>query len=181
MILFDTETTNLCGPDGLPLEKQNRIIELAAVKLDPRTLKETDSLNFLVNPGIAIPPESTKSHGYVDADVAGLPPFAARWLEVAKFFLGEQIAGAHNCDFDCRVLELELARLGKVTSFPWPLYRLCTVEASCHIHNRRLKLGELYGLATGGGKIQGAHKALNDTRALAVCVRWMKDKKMIKV
>lgn len=177
MILFDTETTNLVGAEALDLKNQPGIMEFCAVKLDDKTLVEKAIIDFLVCPPVPITPDAERITGLKASDVNKAPPFVGRVDEIADFFLGERWVVAHNLEFDCSIMEVELRRCGRLTRFPWPPKRLCTVEASFSIEGRRLKLDDLYHHAT-GGKIQGAHKALNDVRALAVCLRWLKDKKM---
>ena len=180
MILFDTETTNLTGPKALDLAKQPHIIEFCAVKLDDKTLIEKAMIDFLIDPGVPVTPESERITGITNSMLKGKAPFVGQLEAISDFFLGERIIVAHNCAFDCELMEYELRRCGKLTQFPWPPVRVCTVEASFHIQNRRLSLGDLYKLATGNDLV-GAHKAIVDVRALAVCLRWLKDKKKIKL
>jgi DNA polymerase III epsilon subunit-like protein len=181
MILLDYETTGLVGPDALPLEKQPQIIEATLAKLDNKTLKEKKRKTFLINPGRPLPPEIIKITGIKDADLTDAKPFAYYYPLFVEYFLGEELMVAHNCAFESSLTELELRRIGKQFHFPWPPRRICTVEASYGIKRYRLKLGELYELATKGGRIQGAHRTDADVSALAVCVRWLKEKGHIKL
>jgi DNA polymerase III epsilon subunit-like protein len=179
MIIFDTETTGLPGPDAMLLDKQPHIIEFAAVKLDDETLVQTDEIEFLSHPGMRLPDEIIKITGITDADLADKKPFSAWIPKLQEFFLGERIIIAHNCEFDCKLLEINLRRNGKQYHFPWPIKRFCTVEATTHIKGYRLKLADLYNLATDGGAFKDAHRAINDVKALAVCVRWMKKEELL--
>lgn len=182
MILFDTETTGLVGPEIMPIAKQPFIIEFCAVKLDNKTLKETACINFLVNSAgrPAISEEITKITGITEAMLVGQPTFEQHLPAITELFLGETILVAHNCKFDVDMLRLDLTRCGRLTRFPWPPRHVCTVEASTHIMRRRMRLNELYEHATGGGQIQDAHRAINDVRALAECVRWLSKEGKVK-
>lgn len=179
MIIFDTETTGLVGADALPLAKQPKIIEFAAVKLDDKTLKEKAQLEFMVHPGHPLPDDVIKITGIKDDDLKDKPPFQAYFKQLCEFFIGETTVVAHNCTFDMSMMELDLRRLGKQFQFPWPSERKCTVELTNHIKGHRLKLAELYEHATNGGKFSGAHRAINDVKALATIVRWMRKENLI--
>lgn len=182
MILFDVETTGLAKPDAQPVKEQHRIIEFAAVKLDDETLEETEEFCQLIHPGVPLPPVITKITGITDAMLRDAPPFKEVLRPLKKFFLGEKNLVAHNLGFDRSMLAWELERLGHEHRFPWPPRHVCTVEASTQFHpeGKNMKLGDLYTLATNGGQIQGAHRGLTDVRAMAVCVRWLADKGIIR-
>ena len=179
MIIFDTETTGLPNAEPTPLDKQPKIIEFCAVKLDDKTLVQKAEVDLLINPGHHLSDQIVKITGLRDSDLKGKPPFSAVYSELADFFLGEKILVAHNCAFDVNMLTLDLRRLGKLTQFPWPPQQICTVERTTHLKGFRLNLAGLYEMATNGGKFKGAHRAMNDVKALAECVRWMRKKKMI--
>lgn len=179
MIVFDTETTGLIGPDALPLSKQPKIIEFGAVKLDDKTLKEVAVIDFLCHPGHALSPEITKITGITDTDLEGKPPFQSHYQELAEFFLGERIVVAHNLMFDLGMLEMELRRMSKLLQFPWPFERRCTVELTTHLKGHRLKLADLYALAMKGAKPPVTHRAIEDVRTLVTAVRWMRKENLI--
>jgi DNA polymerase III epsilon subunit-like protein len=77
---------------------------------------ETWSHTWLVNPGFAIPPESSAIHGIYDQDVADAPS----WEDVAEEVLdllweaaNERMAlVVYNAPFDCTVLDRNLRRAG---------------------------------------------------------------------
>lgn len=176
MIVIDTETTDLHSQDALPLDKQPRIIELALLKLNDKTLEEVDHFHELIYPGFQISDEITKITGITNAMLEGKPPIQAHFPKITEFFLGEKILCAHNCEFDAKLMEFELRRYKREFRFPWPPERKCTVELTEHLKGFRLKLLDLYAMATKGGKIEGAHRALTDTRALATAIRWLRSK-----
>jgi DNA polymerase III epsilon subunit-like protein len=181
MILLDFETTGLVGPDALPLEKQPQIIEATIALLDDKTLKEKARETMLIKPTVQLTPEITRITGLKDADLVDARPFAFYYPTFVKMWIGQTLTVAHNCAFESSLIEFELRRIGKQFMFPWTPRRLCTVEASVHLKKRRLRLGELYEIATNGGKIQGAHRTEADVTGLAVCLRWLKEKGHVKL
>lgn len=175
MIVFDTETTGLIGHVSLPLEQQPEIIELTAVKLDDKTFVLRDSISFLVKPTrLPLPEVIVKITGITDAMLANELPFIRHLDAVTTFFLGERTAVAHNCAYDIGMLELELRRLARVTAFPWPPVQLCSVDLTRDLQGHRLKLSELYEVAT-GKKMTEAHRSDADVGALIDIVRWMRE------
>ena len=97
---FDTETT------GLKV-KQDRVVEISAVKfLNGVIIAAT---NWLVNPGIEIPPEATRVHGITTEMVRDKPPIQ----EVISAFLkfcGKAPLIAHNARYDVSILQAEAHR-----------------------------------------------------------------------
>lgn len=178
MIVYDTETTGLVGPAPLALDKQPYIIEFYGSKLNDKTLEQEDELHFLANPGFSLPEVIVKITGITDKDLVDKPGFVANYPALARFFFGQFSMAAHNLEFDAQMLEFELTRIAKQFRFPWPPRRICTVEASYSINNRRMKNTELYELAT-GKKLTGAHRAKNDVLALCDSIRWLKKKGLL--
>lgn len=174
MIIFDTETTGLDKPELTPLDQQPEIIELGAVRLDDDTLVETAHFTTLVRPrGLPLPAKITEITGLRDSDLKGQRPFSAHYADLADFFCGERILVGHNIGYDVRILGYELARMAATAKFPWPMHHKCTVELNAHRFKKWPKQDELYQLYF--GKLpDGAHRALNDVRNLADCVRMMR-------
>ena len=172
MIVFDTETTDLTLPTAADLKDQPHIIEFAAIKLCDQTLEEIERIEFLCHPGCMITEEITKITGITNEMLEGKPLFSEYYYELCGFFLGESRLVAHNLEFDKSMLKFELMRIDKLLAFPWPFNQRCTVEASYHLHNKRLNLTNLHKEAT-GKEFAGAHRAIVDVEALCTCVRWM--------
>ena len=53
--------------------------------------------------------------------------------------------------------------------------RVCTIEASFQLQNKRIKLSELYLLAT-GEELVDAHRAGNDVRATIAVYKYLREK-----
>lgn len=170
VIIFDTETTGLPKASAAPLNLQPQIIEFAAVKVD-KNLKVKKRIEFLIKPVAPLEPIITKITGLTDKDLADKLEFIDHYPALCDFFLGEKEMLAHNVEFDRRLLEFDLLRIGKQCNFPWPIRHICTVEATFHLENKRLKLVELYEKATGAPLAQ-THRAMDDVEALLECVRW---------
>jgi DNA polymerase-3 subunit epsilon len=177
MIIFDTETTGLPKPTVAGLAEQPYIIEFAAIKVDARNMKELDRLTFFCKPPMPLPAIITKITGITDAQLSDQEPFSAHYEELANFFVGEVEGVAHNAPFDFALMEFDLTRAGKQHQFPWPMRRCCTVEATYHIMNRRMKMLELYEYAFKRPLAQ-THRAMDDTEALYEIVRWMHKNRM---
>lgn len=103
---FDTETT---GVDVF----SDRIITASLVKKGPQVI---DVLNWIIDPGIPIPPEATAVHGITDEYVA-IHGHSARdsFNQIANniaYALSEEIPlVAFNIGFDLQILQNELTRL----------------------------------------------------------------------
>ncbi len=148
---LDVETTGLDA-------KNCRILEIAVVHVDDGRI--TGEWTTLLDPGVAdVGP--TRIHGITRDDVAGAPTFG----DVAGDLVGHlegRIPVAHNAPFDVGFLNAEwdaLQRFG-----PMGLDALDTLGLA-----RALGLpGRLGALAEAlGVDLSHAHRALDDTRALA--------------
>jgi DNA polymerase III epsilon subunit-like protein len=173
MIVLDTETTGLLEPEAAPLSKQPYIVDFAAVKLDDKTLKKIETIEFLAKPPIPMSPEAVEITGITDEMLKGALPFAAGYMELVNFFLGETILVAHNLPFDRGCLEMELRRMGRLTRFPWPYKHLCTVELTKDITGKFSKQEALYRYYFGEDPKQ-EHRAMADVKQLCDIIRAMR-------
>ncbi|MBU4200535.1 MAG: 3'-5' exonuclease [Verrucomicrobia bacterium] len=90
--------------------RQDRIIDLAIIKVHPDGKRETFTFRF--HPEMAIPPESTAIHHITDADVANCPSFREKAPEVITVLNGCDLAGFGAARFDIPLLAEECARAG---------------------------------------------------------------------
>ena len=67
LVVFDIESTGVNA-------RQDRIIELAAIRVDPDGTETSKC--WLLNPGVPIPKETTEIHGITDEIVRNCPTFA---------------------------------------------------------------------------------------------------------
>lgn len=104
LVVFDLETTGL-------FPRKDRIIEIAAVKVNPDGTEE--KLERLLNPTIPIPPETTAIHGISNETVKDCPTFADVADEIYAFFEGCDISGFNSDRYDIPCLEEEFLRVNR--------------------------------------------------------------------
>jgi DNA polymerase-3 subunit epsilon len=180
MIIFDTETTGLLKQDILDLDKQPKIIEFAAIKLDDSTLEEKERIEFLINPNQEIPQIITKITGLRTDDFKDKFSFEHHFQKLAEFFIGEKYLIAHNLAFDVGMLRVDLERIGKLTNFPFPPVQICTVQSTFQIKGYRLNLTNLYQHLF-KDTFPEAHRAMRDVEALTKCVKNLINNQIIKL
>jgi DNA polymerase-3 subunit epsilon len=105
LAVFDIEATGIST-------QSDRIIELAIVRMMPDGSHDTKI--FLVNPGMPIPPESTRIHGFSDEDVVDAPLFSAVASEIAEVLDNCDLAGFNVTRFDIPMLLEEFKRVDLV-------------------------------------------------------------------
>lgn len=155
-VAIDTETTGLDPADA-------RVVQIGAVAIARGKTRRDQSLDILVDPGIAIPPASTAIHGIDNARLSGAPAFAAAWEGAREFVAGRVLVG-HSIGFDLAVLERECVR----AEIPWHPPRTLCVRLLGAIANPRLPDNSLDTLAGWlGVEIEGRHRALGDAVAAA--------------
>lgn len=168
LIFCDTETTGLVRPIGSPLHKQPHITEIFMALTD-YDLKIIDAIDTLIKPPVAIPEYITRITKIDDDMVKNAPSFKKIHKHIKSFFKQADALIMHNWCFDWAILENEATRNKKKLKAP-PAF--CTVEQSMHLMGRRLRLQELYHLATGETDY-GAHRAENDVRATMKCFSYI--------
>lgn len=173
MIVIDTETTGLTLPEVSPLSSQPHIIEYAAIKLNDKTLREVDRLEFLCKPPISISRFITNLTGISNQLVKDEHEFAYHYDELFDFCSGEKIWVAHNAQFDLDIMKYSLRRIGKEHSFPYPKRYICTVQETYFIDGARKNLSSLIKLATGKEQVD-AHRAMPDVEGLVKVVKWLR-------
>ena len=108
IVFFDLETT---GTD----HARDRIVELAFVKVMPDSTR--DKYVKRINPGMPIPPESTKIHGISDDDVKDCPTFKQIAHHLYDWIKGCDMGGYNSSKFDLPVLAEEFLRAGVNVDF----------------------------------------------------------------
>lgn len=152
LVIFDIETTGTSPA-------QDRIIQMAAIKIQPDGSEE--EFEWLVNPGCAIPEDSTAVHGIKDEDVIFAPSFSELAQEILTIFKGADLGGYNAAKFDIPLLINEFKRVGidfdmqqrKIID-PFVIYRMMepkTLEKAYQFYCQKT--------------LEGAHSALPDTRA----------------
>ena len=117
-MVFDTETTGL-------QPNKDEIVQIGAVRVVNGRIIPGECINQLVNPGMPIPPASTKVHKVTDAMVADAPNIQTAAAGLHSFSQNSVIV-AHNAPFDMAFLR----RHGKASGLDWSHPVLDTVLLS---------------------------------------------------
>ncbi len=152
LCFFDLETT------GINIT-QDRIIEIAVIKVMPNG--EVIRKSNLVNPTVAISPESTAIHGITNEDVANKPTFKEIAKEYVKFFEGADLAGFNILKFDVPMLVEEFLRVG--VEFDYSRKKLIDAQKIFHMMEKRT-LSAAFKFYC-GKEMTNAHSAEADTQA----------------
>jgi DNA polymerase III epsilon subunit-like protein len=166
-LIFDTETTGLPRSSIVPIEKQPRVIEFAAILWDD-DLNDEQEFSWFFNPGIPIPAEASKVSNITDDMVKDAPPFSRVAPAIRALLVLADVVVAHNLFFDLHMVSNEFRR-ADTADVKWPK-GICTVEATEHIQGHRLKLASLHRLLF-NEDFEGAHRAMTDVKALLRCYR----------
>lgn len=154
LAFFDLETTGVkVGTD--------RIVQIAIVRLMPDGSRQ--QYETLVNPGMPIPPESTRIHGITDLDVAMAPRLEDIAKEVMSELAGCDLAGFNCLRFDVPLLSEELLRVGH--NWDHASLRVVDVQRIFHKMEPRNLSAALKFYC--GREHTGAHEALADVQATA--------------
>jgi DNA polymerase III subunit epsilon len=159
IVAFDTETT------GLEVFSGDRIIEFGCVEIQIKedgTVASITPHNFLINPEMPIPRESTAVTGITDQMVANKPPFAELAQQIWDL-LSNAIVVAHNLVFDVGFLKSEFARQNLV----WPetkaevdTLRLASLKIKDLRSKRLEKVANYLSIP-----LENAHRAVHDAEA----------------
>ncbi|MEM7209231.1 MAG: DUF294 nucleotidyltransferase-like domain-containing protein [Pseudomonadota bacterium] len=103
-VILDLETT------GLDIEN-DRIVQIACMPMNGGQIADNLSIDNLVNPGVNIPPESTRIHHIDNDDVKDAGSFEDQCATLTRQISGRVVVG-HNIAFDLAVLRFEAARAG---------------------------------------------------------------------
>lgn len=152
IVFFDLETTGL---DIL----SSRIVQISYIKVMPNG--EEIEQNYLVNPGIHIPEETTAIHHISDEDVKDKPTFKEIAKKIANDWKGCDLAGFNSSRFDIPLLLEEMYRNG--VDFDVEGRRMVDVMNIYHKKERR-NLSAAYKFYC-GKDLEDAHSADADTRA----------------
>jgi DNA polymerase III subunit epsilon len=170
-IVFDTETTGLIVRNELNPERQPRMVEIAAVKLDP-DLNEIARFSTLINPGCPLPPDAKNWYDITDEMLATAPSFPVALKEhILPFWLGARTVVAYNVAFDLEILHWELVRIGWTYRFP---YCHDIVDAIQYRGGKRIKLDAWSKEVLGENWTPQTHRAMGDVERLVACYRTLK-------
>jgi len=172
ILFFDTETTGFPRKLSSPLETQPEIFEFAGAILDTKNLeKEPERFTFLCRTQKKLPTIVEDYCHIKDSELNGKPPFSYYYKELENFISKCDGWVAHNLIFDKKMLAIELARLGKHKTFPWPKIERCTMQWSRKNCARgKHNLRDLHYRYAEENVIQG-HRAMSDVDMLIAVAR----------
>ena len=174
-IILDTETTGFYQSPpasspvidkGMPLEEAHRIIEIGAIEIENRKIRD-NKFQIYLNPKRSIDPGSIHIHGITDEFVADKPEFQEKMQEFLDFIKDAELV-MHNSPFDVAFINHELSLAG----YNRELHEICeikdTLPMARKIHpGKRNSLDALcsrYGVDKSSRDIHGA---LIDAKLLA--------------
>ncbi|MCD5380764.1 DEAD/DEAH box helicase [Candidatus Gracilibacteria bacterium] len=150
IIALDLETTGLDN-------SVDSILEVALVKFDAKTFKVIDTFSTLVNPEVEIPELITNITSIKQEDVLNSPIWE-NIIDTVTEFIGDSPILGHNTQFDSGFLRsngVELKNNIEIDTFEFANFLLLD-EKSLSLESLSTSLGI---------KLEGAHRALNDTMA----------------
>ncbi len=126
VVLLDTETTGFSP-------QWDRVVEVCAVEVEPRTGRLGRELHRYVNPLRSIPDDAIEVHGLTAQRLRNEPPFRHIAGELCAFLDGAVVA-MHNSSFDTTMLNAELLRAGKPPLVELNVSTACTLRAAQNIY-----------------------------------------------
>jgi DNA polymerase-3 subunit epsilon len=171
-ICFDTETTGLLLPRKADLDLQPFITEIYLCKFDLESFEVLEEFESLINIPITIPEHITKITKIDNAMLEGKPTFEKVAEEIENFFDKHDCVVGQNLMFDLEVLKYNFLKYKMKNHIPEFKNKICTVEKSFPMFNKRVPLGKLYEAAT-GMEIKNAHRAKDDVLATLTVYKWL--------
>jgi len=152
LVFFDLETTGVhVGSD--------RIVQICLLKVLPDQSETVK--NYLINPEMPIPPETTAIHGITDEDVKDKPTFRQLAKDILAFIGNSDLAGYNSNKFDVPLLVEEFLRVD--VDFDLKHRNLIDVQNIFHkMEQRTLKAAYRFYCSK---DLVNAHDAEADTRA----------------
>lgn len=150
-VVFDTETTGLRPSGG------DQMVSIAGVRVFQGRMLTGETFSQLVDPGMPIPPTSTRFHGITDEMVKGAPD-PAEALKRFHAFVGDAALVAHNIAFDITFIRMQEKKLG--FRFDQPLLDTLLLSAFLYPEIDDHSLDAV--TARLGIEIEGRHTAIGD-------------------
>lgn len=177
-LFFDTETTGLPRSWKEPVSNTANwphIVQIAWAQFDPSGAKLAFKDHIIKPEGFVIPEGATAIHGIsTEKALAQGMPAAAVLREFSEAVAGSERVIAHNLDFDEKMVQVELLRLGMPDALRG-VPKICTMKSAtnyCKIPgpygNKWPKLSELH-IKLFGEDFEDQHNAASDVLCCAKC------------
>ena len=154
--VFDTETT------GFDPRKNDMLTEIAICKVKNGEI--IDEFTTFINPERNIPKEVQELTHITEEMVKDAPTIEEVFPKILDFF-GDSILVAHNADFDINFLQFFAEKLGYSERFNNLIIDTLMIAREIYYYLPNKKLGTI--VEDLGIELEGAHRAINDTRATA--------------
>lgn len=154
--VFDLETT------GFDPEKQDKITEIAICKVKNGEI--IDEYTTFINPERNIPLNVQELTHITDEMVKDAPTIEQALPEILDFIEGSTLV-AHNSDFDINFMNYFITKNGYKDRFNNLIIDTLMVAKELYYYLPNKKLGTI--VEDLGIELEGAHRAINDTRATA--------------
>lgn len=141
--------------------KNDRVVEVACILVDAQTMEIVDEYDTLINP--ERDPGPSHIHGITPSMLSSAPVFEEVAGALAARLDGKVLA-AHNLPFDSRMLSQEYDRIQSP---------IATGQGFCTLRPTKAKLG--VACQQHGVRLDDAHRALADARAVASLLRVLYD------
>lgn len=152
-----------CETTGLHVEAGDKLVAVAAVRIDHAKVRTEDTFDMLTNPGRGIPEVAREIHGISDEMVADAPPPPEVVAAFARYAADSVIVG-HHLGFDLGFLQPVASRAGAKL----PEYGVDTMLLSAVLFTTADTHHGLDALCQRlGVPIIGRHTALGDSLATA--------------
>ena len=167
LVVLDTETTGLS-------RKKDRVVEVAACRIDPSNGAVLEEFHRYLNPGIRVPEVAVKVHGLTNGFLADKPSFKDVTPELSSFLDGSTIV-IHNAPFDTGFLSAEYKSCGAGTFESIAKSIVCSKRMARELMPPRQSVSldalcDLFGIdrsSRSGAGGASVHGALIDCRLLA--------------
>ena len=111
-IFLDTETTGFSPAHGARVVEIAAVAEENAISTNYTASASGSDYHQYINPECPVPADAYQVHGLSDDFLAGMPIFTDIVASFLNYIKGSEVI-IHNANFDCRLLNAELERLGK--------------------------------------------------------------------
>ena len=163
--VFDIETT------GFDPKKNDMITEIAICKV--RNGEIIDEFTTFINPERSIPKE-VQELTHITEDMVKYAPTIEEVLPQILDFFGDSTIVAHNSDFDVSFINYFVEKYGYTDRFNNLIIDTLMIAKELYYYLPDKKLGTI--VEDLGIELEGAHRAINDTRATAkMFIRMIED------